>query len=46
MENEKKTFTEFAECFKKENPETLQNWLEHGDSVRRAVAKVIMEVTA
>ncbi|WP_321420487.1 hypothetical protein [uncultured Methanomethylovorans sp.] len=44
--NENKPFVEFAEIFKKENAETLHNWLTHGDPVRKAMAKTIMEATA
>ena len=39
----KLSFDEFAAEFAKDNQETLVNWLEHGDPVRKAAAKLIME---
>lgn len=46
MSVEKTPFTEFAAEFAKNYPETLQTWVEHGDPIRKAAAKIIMEAVA
>ncbi len=46
MSVEKTQFNDFAAEFAKNNPETLQAWVEHGDPIRKAAAKIIMEAVA